>query len=302
MDVIVKVEGLKKVYGDLVAVNGISFDVTKGCCFGLLGPNGAGKTTTIEMMEGLIQQDGGKIQFFGRELDKEALNNIGIQFQHTALQDFLTVEETLDLFASFYPNPANKHEVMQMCDLIDIAEQRHQKLSGGQKQRLLLALALINDPKILFLDEPTTGLDPHARRKFWDLITNIKEQGKTIVLTTHYMDEAEYLCDEIVIMDKGNIIARDTPQGLLTQHFSGAIIRLPIINLNGRGVEQYGRRFGQHHVDIDAKDVEQSISSLLADGVKLDGLQVKSANLDDLFIKLTGHQLQDDHDETKRAE
>jgi len=298
MDAIVKVESLKKVYGDLVAVNGISFGVSKGCCFGLLGPNGAGKTTTIEMMEGLIRPDGGNIQFFGRNLDKEALKNIGIQFQHTALQDFLTVEETLDLFASFYPKPANKLDVMQMCDLLEIAKQKHQKLSGGQKQRLLLALALINDPQILFLDEPTTGLDPHARRKFWDLISNIKKQGKTIILTTHYMDEAEYLCDEIVIMDKGNIIARDTPQGLLTQHFSGAIIRLPIANLNGKSIEHYGRPFGEHHVDIDAKDVEQSISSLLAGGVKLDGLQVKSANLDDLFIKLTGHQLQDDTDES----
>ena len=293
MNAIVEVEQLKKTYDNLTAVNGISFQVSKGCCFGLLGPNGAGKTTTIEMMEGLIKPDGGQIRFFGKALDKQALSHIGIQFQHTALQDFLTVEETLDLFSSFYPDPADKLHVMQMCDLTTIAKQRHQKLSGGQRQRLLLALALINDPQILFLDEPTTGLDPHARRKFWDLITNIKKQGKTIVLTTHYMDEAEYLCDEIVIMDQGNIIAQDSPHNLLTEHFSGAIIRLPIANLEAQNIEKYGRLFGQSHVDIEANNVEQSISNLLRDGVKLDGLQVKSANLDDLFIKLTGHQLQD---------
>ena len=180
---------------------------------------------------------------------------------------------------------------MEMCNLLEIKDRRHQKLSGGQKQRLLLALALINDPKILFLDEPTTGLDPHARRTFWDLITKIKQQGKTIILTTHYMDEAEYLCDDIVIMDQGKIIAQDTPSKLLNQHFSGAIIRLPIDNLNGKSIEDFGRPFGHHHVDIDAQDVETSISDLLKNDVKLDGLQVKSANLDDLFIKLTGHQL-----------
>ena len=303
MDAIVQVERLCKTYDDLTAVDGISFSVPKGCCFGLLGPNGAGKTTTIEMMEGLIKPDSGSIRFFGRPLDKQALSHIGIQFQHTALQDFLTVEETLDLFASFYPEPADKLHVMQLCDLTSIAKQRHQKLSGGQKQRLLLALALINDPQILFLDEPTTGLDPHARRKFWDLINNIKAQGKTVILTTHYMDEAEYLCDEIVIMDRGKIIAQDTPHALLAQHFSGAIIRLPIANLNGAKTSLFGRPFGQSHVDIDATNVEQSISGLLAQGIQLEGLQVKSANLDDLFIKLTGHQLQDaDAQETSLAQ
>jgi len=293
MSAIVEVQNLTKQYGDLTAVNGISFGVNRGICFGLLGPNGAGKTTTIEMMEGLIQPTSGEIAFFGRALDKEALKQIGIQFQSTALQDYLTVNETLELFSSFYPEPADKDEVMSLCDLHEIADRRHQKLSGGQKQRLLLALALINDPQILFLDEPTTGLDPHARRNFWDLISDIKKRGKTIILTTHYMDEAEYLCDEIVIMDQGNIIAQDTPQKLLTDHFSGAIMRLPIANLGDIAISDIGRPFGEHHVDIDAADVEQVISDLLSRGIKLEGLQVKSANLDDLFIKLTGHQLQE---------
>ncbi len=291
MATVVEVKGLSKQYDDVLAVNNISFQVKQGICFGLLGPNGAGKTTTIEMMEGLIKPSQGDIAFFGKPLSKESLKHIGIQFQHTALQDFLTVEETLDLFGAFYPDGADKQTVMEACDLVSIRNRRHQKLSGGQKQRLLLALALINEPKILFLDEPTTGLDPHARRQFWDLISKIKQQGKTIILTTHYMDEAEYLCDEIVIMDQGEIIAQNTPSKLLSEHFSGAIIRLPIENLAEHEISKIGRPFGEHHVDIDASDVEVAIGELLEQGIKLEGLQVKSANLDDLFIKLTGHQL-----------
>lgn len=293
MQHIVEVTNLSKVYKELTAVNDISFKVKTGICFGLLGPNGAGKTTTIEMMEGLIKPSHGDIRFFGKPLTKEALKDIGIQFQQTALQDYLTVEETLDLFSSFYPNSADKKQIMDLCDLHDIAKRGHQKLSGGQRQRLLLALALINDPRIIFLDEPTTGLDPHARRQFWDLINNIKAQGKTVILTTHYMDEAEYLCDEIVIMDKGKIIAHDSPQGLLSSHFSGAIIRLPKQNLENTNLTLPMREFGERHIDIDADNVERVISDLLAQGVSLEGLQVKSANLDDLFIKLTGHQLED---------
>lgn len=231
MSVVIKVDKLTKQYKELTAVDGISFTVKQGTCFGLLGPNGAGKTTTIEMMEGLVKQSSGDIYFFGEAINRKILREIGIQFQHTALQDFLTVEETLDMFCAFYPKVTDKAELMALCDLNDIANRDHKKLSGGQKQRLLLALALINDPKILFLDEPTTGLDPHARRNFWDLINKVKQQGKTVVLTTHYMDEAEYLCDDIVIMDKGKIIAHDSPQGLLSNHFSGAIIRLPLANL-----------------------------------------------------------------------
>ena len=288
---VIEVNELSKVYGDLIAVNKISFKVKAGCCFGLLGPNGAGKTTTIEMMEGLVKPDGGSIKFFNQPVTKSVLSQVGIQFQHTALQDYLTVEETIDMFSAFYPEVENKSDLMDLCDLHDFATQDHKKLSGGQKQRLLLALALLNKPKIIFLDEPTTGLDPHARRKFWDLINKIKQQGKTIVLTTHYMDEAEYLCDDIVIMDKGKIIAQDKPQALLNQHFKGAIIRLPIANLNGQPVNDFGRIYAEHFVDIDAQDVEKAIAELMAQGISLDGLQVKSANLDDLFIKLTGHQL-----------
>lgn len=291
MSSIIEVQNLKKGYGNKLAVNDISFQVSKGSCFGLLGPNGAGKTTTIEMMEGLIKPDAGSIRFFGELQNKKALQKIGIQFQHTALQDYLTVEETLDMFMSFYQRTADKEELMTLCNLKSIANQDHRKLSGGQKQRLLLALALVNEPEILFLDEPTTGLDPHARRNFWDLINTIKQQGTTIVLTTHYMDEAEYLCDEIVIMDEGRIIAQNPPQKLLSEHFSGAIIRLPSLNIEGIDLSMKPRPYGNEHVDIDAPNVESCISELLQAGVSLQGLQVKSANLDDLFIKLTGHDL-----------
>jgi len=291
---VIEVEHLCKQYGELNAVNDISFSVEEGKCFGLLGPNGAGKTTTIEMMEGLIPASSGNIRFFGEPLSKQSLQFIGIQFQHTALQDYLSVEENIDMFSAFYPNVADKTELMNLCDLHDIANQHHKTLSGGQKQRLLLALALINQPKIIFLDEPTTGLDPHARRNFWDLINKVKQQGKTIVLTTHYMDEAEYLCDEIVIMDKGKIIAHDTPQNLLSNEFEGAIVRLPKSNLLEKGLTDLGSEFAEHFIDIEVKNVESAIADLLQKGVSLEGLQVKSANLDDLFIKLTGHGLSSD--------
>lgn len=291
MEKVIEVTALVKRYGQLTAVDGISFSVNSGTCFGLLGPNGAGKTTTIEMMEGLVTADAGEIKFFGQALTKSVLSQVGIQFQHTALQDFLTVEEIIDMFSAFYPEVEDKAKLMQLCDLQQVAKQDHRKLSGGQKQRLLLALALLNKPKIIFLDEPTTGLDPHARRTFWHLINTIKSQGKTIVLTTHYMDEAQFLCDQIVIMDQGKIIAQDSPDKLLQQHFKGAMIRLPLANLAGRDVAQFGRMYAEQFVDIDTEDVEQSIADLLQQGISLAGLHVKSANLDDLFIKLTGHQL-----------
>lgn len=291
MQPIISVDNLVKQYKDVTAVDRVSFQINSGTCFGLLGPNGAGKTTTIEMMEGLTQPSSGQIKLFGRALTKKALDQIGIQFQQTALQDFLTVTETINLFSSFYHNTVETKKLIKMCDLVDVADRNHQKLSGGQKQRLLLALALVNDPQVIFLDEPTTGLDPHARRNFWDLLTNIKNSGKTIIITTHYMDEAQYLCDEIAIMDKGRVIAHDSPDNLLEQHFSGAIIRLPQKNVDEHNVPAGARRFGESFYDIDAQSVETTINALLQAGISLEGLRVKSANLDDLFIKLTGHAL-----------
>src|SRR5690554_2132445 len=218
MTYLLEVDHLRKHYGSLKAVDDVSFAIRPGICFGLLGPNGAGKTTTIEIIEGITAPTSGEIRYRGKPRDKSFAERCGIQFQATALQDFLTVREVLTLFASFYREPLPVTELIRWCDLGEFSEREANKLSGGQKQRLLLALALINDPEIVFLDEPTTGLDPQSRRNFWELITTIKRRGKTVVLTTHYMDEAEQLCDELIIMDHGRIIDQGSPRALLDKH------------------------------------------------------------------------------------
>lgn len=287
---VITVEQLSKHYKDVKAVDDVSFSVTKGHCFGLLGPNGAGKTTTIEIMEGIINATSGKVNYETNS-DKLISELIGIQFQNTALQDYLTVKETLTLFAAFYQSSLGIATLIDLCDLSEFSDRDNRLLSGGQKQRLLLALALINDPEILFLDEPTTGLDPQSRRHFWQLIENIKKQGKTIILTTHYMDEAEQLCDDIVIMDKGKIIAQGSPKALLNTHFKQVFIYLPISNVDTQLRQQQGWKQDDSHIEIKTNDVESTIKHLMDLGIALTGLHIKSANLDDLFLKLTGHSL-----------
>ena len=227
MQEVIRVENLTKSYKDVVAVDHINFSIKKGVCFGLLGPNGAGKTTTIEIMEGIIKATKGQVFYYDKSVDESMSQQIGIQFQHTALQDFLTVKETLNLFTSFYKHTVAHEELIELCDLSEFLDRDNRLLSGGQRQRLLLALALINDPEIVFLDEPTTGLDPQARRNFWQLIKNIKARNKTVVLTTHYMDEAQQLCDDVLIMDHGKVIERGTPRELLNKHFEEVFIYLP---------------------------------------------------------------------------
>ena len=292
MNAAVSVQSLCKQYKDVCAVDNVSFDVQQGHCFGLLGPNGAGKTTTIEIMEGIISASSGHVLYQGQRVDNQISQQIGIQFQHTALQDFLTVKETLNLFASFYQNTLPQAQLIELCDLSEFLDRDNRLLSGGQRQRLLLALALINDPQIIFLDEPTTGLDPHARRNFWQLIKNIKAQNKTVVLTTHYMDEAEQLCDDIVIMDLGRIIEAGTPHELLAKHFEDVFIYLPQAQISNELVNEHGWNKLADRIEITSKNVEQTLSLLMRNNVSLDGLHVKSANLDDLFLKLTGHSLQ----------
>ena len=292
MSAAVSVQSLCKQYKDVCAVDKVSFEVLQGHCFGLLGPNGAGKTTTIEIMEGIISATSGQVLYQGQPVDKQMSQQIGIQFQNTALQDFLTVKETLNLFASFYQHTLAQEQLIELCDLSEFINRDNRLLSGGQRQRLLLALALINDPEILFLDEPTTGLDPHARRNFWQLIKNIKAQNKTIILTTHYMDEAEQLCDDIVIMDQGKIIAAGTPHQLLAKHFDDVFIYLPQAQVSNELVTAHGWTKLADRIEIASKNVEQTLTLLMGQGVSLDGLHVKSANLDDLFLKLTGHSLQ----------
>lgn len=295
MQSVIEVKALEKSFKDVKAVDQVSFSVDKGVCFGLLGPNGAGKTTTIEMMEGLVEPQSGDILFFGQKADKQAYQKVGIQFQNTALQDHLTSREAIEMFAAFYDNPVATDRLIELCHLEDFSEQDHRKLSGGQKQRLLLALALVNDPEILFLDEPTTGLDPQARRDFWQLIQRIKKQGKTIVLTTHYMDEAESLCDEIVIMEKGKVIERGAPTALLAKHFFGVLIRLPAQPLPEAMLKNNQLLQNELGIEITTENTQQTLMDLTQAGVSLEGLQVKTANLDDLFLKLTGHGLGGDN-------
>ncbi|MDY0220250.1 MAG: ABC transporter ATP-binding protein [Desulfobacterium sp.] len=215
---LLEIKGLVKRYKDVTAVDGISFSIKEGSCFGLLGQNGAGKTTTVEMIEDIITPTEGTILFKGKPRDRDFREKIGIQFQHTELLAFLTVNDTLRTFARFYKNPLPVEEVSRLCLLDSIGRQMNDRISGGQKQRLLLGLALINDPDLLFLDEPSTGLDPLARQHMWKIIRGVKEQGKSIVLTTHSMEEAQILCDDIIIMDKGRIIAQGSPGTLIEQH------------------------------------------------------------------------------------
>ena len=291
---LLEVRDLQKHYKDVKAVNGVSFTVKEGACFGLLGPNGAGKTTTIEVMEGISKPTSGEILYRGEPQGARFREQAGIQFQSTALQDFLTVAEQLKLFASFYPKGLSFDELVEVCSLEKYLNRDASKLSGGQRQRLLLAIALVNDPDIVFLDEPTTGLDPQARLNFWDLVNKIKSRNKTVLLTTHYMEEAYNLCDEIVIMDHGRIIAQGSPDALLAEHFKDVVIELPQSDFNERAVALVPYRVLEKvrpTVEIVTSDVNATLADLLSANVSLSGLQVRPRTLEDLFIKLTGKEL-----------
>jgi len=219
MTAIVSVRDLQKRYGDIHAVRGISFEVLQGEIFGLLGQNGAGKTTTVEILEGLRKADGGEAVVDGIDVSKEpakAKERVGVQLQQSAFPENFTAKETVELFALCYGVTVDAMALLKEVDLADKAGQRQEKLSGGQRQRLSIATALVNKPRVLFLDEPTTGLDPQARRNLWELVRGIRQSGTTVFLTTHYMDEAEVLCDRVAVMDHGQIIAMDPPRTLIT--------------------------------------------------------------------------------------
>jgi ABC-2 type transport system ATP-binding protein len=291
MPSILEVRDLAKQYPKVRAVDGVSFDVPAGVCFGLLGPNGAGKTTTVEMLEGLVRPTSGEVRFRSAALGAGYRERIGIQFQHTALQEFLTVQENLDFFSALYRKVTPRDQVIERCRLGDILDRDTGKLSGGQRQRVLLAIALVNDPELLFLDEPTTGLDPQARRNFWDLVREIRAQGKTIVLTTHYMEEAYALCDDLVIMDHGRVIARGSPQRLLSQHYDDVVVELPSAALNGRSDWPFPVISNGERAEIMTADVNGTVGALLAAGVSLAELKVRPRSLEDLFLELTGKEL-----------
>ena len=282
---------LVKTFPGVRAVDGISFDVTRGQCFGLLGPNGAGKTTTMEILEGISRPLSGQVLYQGRALDREYREDIGIQFQTTALQDFQTVQESLVMFTRLYRESADIDELIKLCNLDDILHRDTRKLSGGQRQRLLLAIALVNDPKLVFLDEPTTGLDPQARRNFWGLIETVLQRGKTVILTTHYMEEAQRLCDDIVIVDQGRIIARGSPGTLVKQHLPAVIARLPAQAWPGDTPLPDNSELRNGFIEMFADEEHLLLEQLESSGANLGDLKIESPNLEDLFLKLTGHAL-----------
>jgi ABC-2 type transport system ATP-binding protein len=289
---LLEVQNLVKTYPATTAVNGVSLAVPQGICFGLLGPNGAGKTTSIEIMEGILGATSGDVFYRGEPIGRRFKEEAGILFQKTALQDFLTVRQSLAMFRGLYDKGLEVDEVIKLCALEKLAERDNRKLSGGQLQRLLLAIALVNDPELLFLDEPTTGLDPQARRNFWELIQSIKARNKTIILTTHYMDEAELLCDEIAIMDKGKIIAQGSPRQLLREHFAEVLLELPRQEfpeaaraLPLRLIEASDR------VEITTDDLDGTLRTLMDARVPLTDLRIRPPNLEDLFLELTGKEL-----------
>ena len=292
MQTALEARNLVKQYPGVLAVNDVSFSVSEGVCFGLLGPNGAGKTTTVEIIEGVTPASSGDVFYFGKPAGRRFREEAGIQFQNTALQDYLTVRESLEMFRRLYDRRADIDAIIEACSLGDLQDRDNRKLSGGQRQRLFLAVALVNKPRLVFLDEPTTGLDPQARRNFWTLVQKIQADGTTIVLTTHYMDEAHVLCDEIAIMDAGRIIMSGAPDTLLRDRYKGLIIELPIEDLTGDldGIEHVIYE-NQGIVEIMSTDVSSSLDALAPRVENLNRMKIRQANLEDLFLDLTGHSL-----------
>ncbi|MDY0007644.1 MAG: ABC transporter ATP-binding protein [Spongiibacteraceae bacterium] len=291
MTALIEVENLVKHYQGVRAVDGISFTIPRGACIGLLGPNGAGKTTTVEMLEGIKVPTSGSIRYQGEPLGAKFRREAGIMFQSTALQEFITVRETLRMFRSLYDHGVALDELIDACALHSFLDRDTRKLSGGQRQRLLLAIALVNDPQVVFLDEPTTGLDPQARRMLWQLVRDIRRRGKTVLLTTHYMEEAYELCDEIIIMDHGRIIAQGSPDELLARHFHDVVLQLPKADFTAGVLPPLTVLDCGDSVEILTSAVTDTVQQLLASGVSLDRLRIRARTLDDLFLELTGKEL-----------
>lgn len=301
---IIQVEGLKKHYGDVKAVDGIRFDVQPGEVFGFLGPNGAGKTTTIEIIEGYRKADEGNVTVLGLDPDRnghEIKERIGIMLQETALYENLRVVELLQLFASYYQNPVDTDRLLEMIGLEEKRRSFIRELSGGQRQRVVFVLSLINDPELLFLDEPTAGLDPQSRRAIWNWIGRAKEEGKTIFLTTHYIEETEALCDRVAIIDHGKIIALDTPKRLManadTEQKIAFVIDGHIDMASLERMPGVSRVLDEGHGEytLYAPEVQPILKSLIlqaeSNGFTLRGLTVEGATLEDVFIQLTGRRI-----------
>ena len=293
MSALLEARALVKQYPKVRAVDCLSFEVPAGICFGLLGPNGAGKSTTVEMLEGVVAPSGGEVRFRGESIHARGSRyreRIGIQFQATALQDFLTVRENLKLFQALYPAKRSLDELIAVCRLEEFLDRDTRQLSGGQRQRVLLAIALVNDPELLFLDEPTTGLDPQARRNFWELVRTIKAEGKTLVLTTHYMEEAYELCDDIGIVDRGRLIARGSPERLLAEHFDDSVLELPVADAIKAG-DRLPFVVRGELAELSTRDVGEALQILQKAQVPMARLRIRPRTLEDLFLELTGKEL-----------
>jgi ABC-2 type transport system ATP-binding protein len=312
-----RIRGLHKAFGDVRAVDGIDLEVGPGECFGLLGPNGAGKTTTIEICEGLTTPDAGTVELLGRnwQHDADALRQlIGIQLQETQFPEKLTVEEVLRLFRSFYRRGMTLDEAIALAQLEEKRRARVGGLSGGQKQRLAMATALVGDPELLLLDEPTTGLDPQARRHVWDLVERLKQAGRTIILTTHYMEEAERLCDRVAIMDHGRVIALGTPKELIATVGGEDIVEFAVGSLDPaaqkpansvvdaealkaiHGVQSHRVDGALHQLSVSELHtaVPRIFAALEEQGLHLSEFRTHSATLEDVFVRLTGRNLRDE--------
>jgi ABC-2 type transport system ATP-binding protein len=310
----VSVRGLRKRYDDVVAVDGLDLEIASGECFGLLGPNGAGKTTTVEICEGLTAPDEGDVVVLGRRWstdERDLRERLGIQLQETQLAEKLTVAETVRLFRSFYARGRTIDEVIGLVQLDEKRDGRVGRLSGGQKQRLALACAIVGDPELLFLDEPTTGLDPQSRRQIWELVEEFKSTGRSILLTTHYMDEAERLCDRVAIIDHGKVIALGTPRELIASLGAEHVVEFVLAHgvdgpnedvlrrIDGvRGVRRVGAENNGAGWELRSSELHRSVPALLAELTKRDlqlaELRTHSATLEDVFVHLTGRQLRDE--------
>jgi len=306
VDEVISVESLNKRFGDLVAVDDISFSVRRGEVFGILGPNGAGKTTTLECIEGLQEPSSGRISVLGTEVARDpntVKERIGVQLQASAYFDYLTLTEILELFGRFYSRRVPPAELLSTVGLEDKANTTVGKLSGGQQQRFTIAATLVNDPEVVFLDEPTAGLDPQARRNLWDFVQSINSQGRTIVLTTHYMEEAEFLCDRVAIMDQGRIVTLDTPTNLVRSLPVPYEVRASTLNeFSSNGLADLDcvtevlddQNQGFRLRSSDAASTMPALMDWVAkNDIKLTHLEVTPANLEDVFLSLTGRALRD---------
>jgi ABC-2 type transport system ATP-binding protein len=301
--VVIQVRDLVKRYSSILAVDGISFEVHEGEIFGMVGPNGAGKTTTIECIEGLRRPDGGSVTVLGMDPGKDGYalrEQIGIQLQESALPDRIKVWEAMDMFAAFYPRTVEWNALLEQLGINEKRRVSFTKLSGGQKQRLFIALALINDPEVVFLDELTTGLDPKARRAIWDLVLGIRDRGKTVFLTTHYMEEAERLCNRVAIVDQGKIVALDTPSNLIRS--LGSEYRV-VFSVRGK-LDKAGfegipsvRKIEQVNDQVTIQGKEEGllsgiVNTLEAGGIIFRDLRTEQPTLEDVFLTLTGKEIQ----------